>query len=103
MLMYGQNSRTDTRFPAQKVPFEYLSVQFQRRVWIHNNRSIRGSYRVGSRGIICHIFYTKYEHIASECTLTLREQVWILKNYDSLKDTEIERVTDDSQNHAKVM
>lgn len=43
MTMYGRNISTDTRVPAQKVPFEDLRVRFELPWWINYNRPMRGN------------------------------------------------------------
>lgn len=85
MVMYGRNSRpTQTIRPA---PIEQAdrNVRFQRPGWQGcYNHPQQSSARPKTRGTICHIFYTIDDHIAPQCTLTLREQRKVIDNLELL-------------------
>lgn len=101
MIMYGRNIRTDNMVPVKNIPYKDRCVHFQRPGWRPDGQLKRCSSPGATRGIILYVCYVKKDHYAPECTLTLLEQGLVLSNYESLDDTEKERVPRDSYDRIK--
>lgn len=102
--MYGRDSRpSHGRVSAPPVAYQDNRVRFTRPGWEQRPMSPRAMSAPKNNGIICHICYVRNAHTAPNCDLTLRDQWKVVGNYESLNDTEKERVPAESYERAKAV